>query len=275
VIANGPAGTFETARAAALFKAKAQSQNEVHRHPAGPGERASLPGTVGNVSIRDLQIRLALPTCAVMDFWLVVGTWALALATWALVVGTWLLGRRQLEGQRQQLEGQRQQLEGQLSIAQEQLRVQRQQIEQQLSVAREELRVAFYLDMRKQFDGPLLSERRLLAQQLKAGALHNEINERVPDFFDDLGMLIRRDYIDHDMVWDTFSYCAKGWWTACKDYIATERANKGGDTTLFSDFGNLVESIYADEMKKRGRTRAELELSTAEVQDFLDDETRL
>jgi hypothetical protein len=64
-------------------------------------------------------------------------------------------------------------------------------------------------------------------------------------------------------------------WAACKDYIAIERANKGGDTTLFSDFGNLVERIYVDEMKKRGKTQAELEPSTVEVQQFLDDETRL
>jgi hypothetical protein len=81
-------------------------------------------------------------------------------------------------------------------------------------------------------------------------------------------MLERREYIDHDMVWDTFSYYAKGWWAACKDYIATERASKGGDTTLFSDFAELVEKIYADESKKRGKPRAELELSKAEAQQF-------
>jgi hypothetical protein len=33
--------------------------------------------------------------------------------------------------------------------------------------------------------------------------------------------------------------------------------------------------LYADEMKKRGKTRAELEPSSSELQDFLDDETRL
>jgi hypothetical protein len=51
-----------------------------------------------------------------------VGTWALVGVTLVLVVVTWRLGRRQIEGQ--------------------------------LSVAREQLRVQFYLELRKQFDGP-------------------------------------------------------------------------------------------------------------------------
>ena len=173
----------------------------------------------------------------------VVGTWALVVVTSVSVVVGWRLGQRQ--------------------------------IREQLSVAREQLRVQFFLEMRKQFDGPLLQERKLLAQQFKAGAAHDEITERVPDFFEDLGMLVRRDYIDREMVWDTFSYYAIRWWGACKDYIAAERASEGGDTTLFGDFGILVETLYADEMKKRGKTRAELEPSSSELQDFLDDETRL
>lgn len=175
--------------------------------------------------------------------WVAVGTWVLAIGTWVLVIVTHRLGRRQIDGQ--------------------------------LSVAREQLRVQFYLELRKQFDGPLRNERKLLAQQLKAGATHDEINERVLDFFEDLGMLVLRDYIDRKMVWDTFSYYAKGWWSACKDYITAERADKGGDPTLFSDFGDLVEMIYAYEMKKRGKTRAELEPSPLELQRFLDDEARL
>jgi hypothetical protein len=119
-----------------------------------------------------------------------VGTWALVVVTWRLVRATWRQGKRQIEAQ--------------LSAAKEQL-------EGQLSVAREQLRVQFFLEMRKQFDGSLLHERKLLAQQFKAGAAHDEINERVPDFFEDLGMLVRRDYIDREMVWDTFSYYAIRW----------------------------------------------------------------
>jgi hypothetical protein len=102
---------------------------------------------------------------------------ALAVGTWALVLVTWLLGRQQIQGQ--------------------------------LSVAREQLRMQFFLELRRQFDGPLVSERKLLAQKLKSGAPRDEINEPVLDFFEDLGMLVRRDYIDREMVWDTFSYTSK------------------------------------------------------------------
>ena len=69
----------------------------------------------------------------------------------------------------------------------------------------------FFLELRKQFDGPLVSERKLLAQQLKSAAPHDEINEPVLDFFEDLGMLVRRDHVDREMVWDTFSYYVKRW----------------------------------------------------------------
>jgi hypothetical protein len=173
----------------------------------------------------------------------VVGTWALVLVTCALVLVTWLLGRRQIQGQ--------------------------------LSVAREQLRMQFFLELRKQFDGPLVSERKLLAQKLKSDAPHDEINEPVLDFLEDLGMLVRRDYVDREMVWDTFSYYVKGWWGACKDYITQERLDKGGDTTLFTDFGTLVEIMYADEMKKRGEPRIALEPSAATIKRFLDGEACL
>jgi hypothetical protein len=178
-----------------------------------------------------------------MDFWLVVGTWALAVGTWALLLVTWRLGQRQIRGQ--------------------------------LSVAREQLRMQFFLELRKQFDGPLVSERKLLAHKLKSAAPHAEINEPVLDFFEDLGMLVRRDYVDREMVWDTFSYYVKGWWGACKDYITRERIDKGGDATLFTDFGNLAEMMYAVEMKKTGQPRIALEPSATTIQRFLDGEAGL
>jgi hypothetical protein len=56
-------------------------------------------------------------------------------------------------------------------------------------------------------------------------------------------MLVHRDYVDREMIYATFSYHITKWWSACKDYIAKERADKG-DNTLFEDFGGLVEAIY-------------------------------
>jgi hypothetical protein len=144
----------------------------------------------------------------------------------------------------------------------------------QLSVAKEQRQIQLYLELRKEFDGPLISQRKLLAQALLVSRPYEEINERVLDFFEDMGMLVRRNYVDREMIWDTFSYYATRWWSACKDYIAHERAEKG-DNTLFADFEKLVERIYNDEMTKRQKTRTELEPSALEIKRFLENETRV
>src|SRR5215472_11004820 len=93
----------------------------------------------------------------------------------------------------------------------------------QLSVAKEQRKIQLYLELRKEFDGPLISARKLLARQLLDGVPHDKINEPVMNFFEDMGMLVRRGYIDGNMIWETFSYYVKMWWGVCKDYIARER----------------------------------------------------
>ena len=110
--------------------------------------------------------------------------------------------------------------------------------------------------------------------QLLQEKLHDEISEPVMNFFEDMGMLLHRDYLDRTMIYGKFSYYATRWWNACKDYIAKERAAKGDDT-LFGDFENLIEALYEEEMKERHKTRTELEPSPLELGRFLEDEARL
>jgi hypothetical protein len=78
------------------------------------------------------------------------GTWALVFFTWRLVKEQHLLA------------------EGQLAIGKEQLTIQ------------------LYLELRKEFDGPLISARKLLSRQLLDSAPHDEINETVLNFFEDI-----------------------------------------------------------------------------------------
>ena len=94
------------------------------------------------------------------------------------------------------------------------------------------------------------------------------------DFFEDMGMLFRRNYLDREMIWDTFSYYARMWWSACKDYITKERANLN-DNTFFTGFEYLVERISEEEVKRRHKTRAELESSPSALRDFLEAEANL
>ena len=176
------------------------------------------------------------------EIFLVGGT----VGTWALVGVTWWLAKGQVSL-----------LKGQLSIGQEQRKIQ------------------LYLELRKDFDGHLIEQSRILARRFLENAHAEEINEPVLNFFEDMGMLLRRDLLDHDMIWDTFSYYARMWRSASRDYIAKVRADLGGDETLFTDFDYLSERMCDAEVRKRGKTRGELEPSPSQLKAFLEAEGRL
>jgi hypothetical protein len=119
-------------------------------------------------------------------------------------------------------------------------RSQKKQLEGQLSIAKEQRQFQLYLELCKQFDCSLVSARKILATKLLNTVPHHVINETVIGFFEDMGMLIRREYLDREMIWDTFSYYARMWRNACRDYIVKVRADHA-DNTLFTDFDKLVE----------------------------------
>jgi len=145
----------------------------------------------------------------------------------------------------------------------------------QLSIAQEQRKIQLYLELRKDFDGHLIEHRKILARQFLENAHADEINEPVVNFFEDMGMLLRRDLLDHDMIWDTFSYYARMWRSACRDYIAKVRVDLGGDETLFTDFDYLSERMCEAEARKRGKTRGELEPSPSQLKTFLEAEAAL
>jgi hypothetical protein len=99
----------------------------------------------------------------------------------------------------------------------------------QVSTAKDQRKIQLYLELRKEFDShTLLKAREMFAEQILDGKPHEEMNQAVLTFFEDLGMLFRRKYLDHEMVWETFGYFVKMWWSAAKDYISKERANYNG-----------------------------------------------
>jgi hypothetical protein len=124
--------------------------------------------------------------------------------------------------------------------------------------------------LRKEFDGaPLILHREQFAAQLLDGKPHEELDQGVFNFFEDVGMLLRRNYLDREMVWETFGHFAKMWWSAGREYLLKEKANMGGDQVLFSGFKYLVEQIYEIDKKKNMKTRVELEPSQSEIRYFL------
>jgi hypothetical protein len=163
-----------------------------------------------------------------------------AIASWALVFVTWFLVWRQLR------------------------------------LAREDLKVRLQTSYEEKFDGPaLIAERKKLAGQLLTNAAHKDIQEPVMNFFESVGMLLRRRYIDLDMVWSDFSFYAIRWWSASKDYISEERRLQNNDETIFEEFKHLVDALYNFETKKRHLSRAQLEPSKQDLQRFLETERDL
>jgi hypothetical protein len=130
--------------------------------------------------------------------------------------------------------------------------------------------------MEEKFDNPvMLAERSKLAKQLLSDAPHDEIQEGVMNFFETVGTMLRKEYLDPDMTWSAFSFFAIRWWSACKHYITTERARQGNDETVFEEFQTLVDRMYEFETKKRKIPRAQLEPCAKDVTQFLNDERKL
>ena len=130
-------------------------------------------------------------------------------------------------------------------------------VRSQIRLSKEDLRVRLHTNYEEKFDSPaLIVERKKLAEQLLTKTPHKEIQESVMNFFESIGMLIRRGYLDTDMVWSGFSFHAIRWWIACKDYILEERRIENNDKTIFDEFEKLVDELYKIEMKERHLSRA-------------------
>jgi len=141
---------------------------------------------------------------------------------------------------------------------------------------RTDLRLRLHLKFLDRFDEVRMrGHRKVLAQQLLAAASHDDIQEDVMNFFEDLGTFYVLGHLDDDLLWGTFSFSVTHWWSARKDYISEERQKQGNDESLFAEFQVMVNHIYDKEAKKRGKTRAMLEPSASEVHRFLKDEGRL
>jgi hypothetical protein len=126
------------------------------------------------------------------------------------------------------------------------------------------------LELRKEFDGVrLVSARQSFAAKLLEGKPHNEMNQEILTFFEDMGMLCRRKLLDEEMLWDTFGHFVQMWWSACRDYVEKEQRNMHGSTAIFADLKHLVQQMRKWEEKKKGKIRAELEPPRSDIEYFL------
>lgn len=147
---------------------------------------------------------------------------------------------------------------------------------QQTDVLRTDLKLRLQLTLSDRFDDVRMKGyRKRLAEQLLRNAPYKDMQEDVMNFFEDMGFFFELEYLDERFVWGTFSFYVTRWWSACKDYILEERTRHNSDQSLFSKFEYLVERVYEMGAKELKRTRTEQEPSRDEIEDFLQDESKL
>jgi hypothetical protein len=94
----------------------------------------------------------------------------------------------------------------------------------------------------------------------------------VLDFFETIGMLIRKDALDKEMVWNTFFYWLHRYWSAARDYISSQRED---DPATWQELTYLHERMIEVERKKTHCSDSDLRLSKEDIKKFLEEEASL
>jgi hypothetical protein len=110
--------------------------------------------------------------------------------------------------------------------------------------------VDLIFDLDHQFQAPeLLNARRLSATALQDHSSTEEI-DTVLDFFETLGILVRRNAVDDELAWNYFSHWVLRYAALTKDHIE-DRRKAESDETYWQDVEFLIERFTKIEKKKR------------------------
>lgn len=118
----------------------------------------------------------------------------------------------------------------------------------------------------------LSSTRRYAAKQLLDKTPAAEL-ERVLDFFDTIGLLVRREVLDEEFAWHTFYWPAGNYWSASHDYVRMVQREEGGAT--WQDLHHLIPRLQAIEARKSSCPQAEIFPSKEQTETFLNDEANI
>ena len=118
------------------------------------------------------------------------------------------------------------------------------------------------LKLDQRFNEALLSKRKKAALSLKNGPQDHDADiEDVLDFFETLGLLIRRHALDRKVVWHTFFYWIHGYYRFAREFIAKQQSESPNRYTEFK---------YLHERARQIETRRHGPLNENEWDDFLE-----
>lgn len=142
-------------------------------------------------------------------------------------------------------------------------------IDAQLKAAREENGVRLYLHMKEIWDSKRMEQSRkalafyfMNAPTPSTDEFYKQMKERVPNFFEDLGSMLKLKLVDEKLIYDLMSYHVKGWYAVCEPYILWLQED---DKELFENFKFLRDRMGALEP-------TEADLSKEGIQEFLEEE---
>jgi hypothetical protein len=99
--------------------------------------------------------------------------------------------------------------------------------------------------------------------------------EEIYDFFETIGLLLRRRALDKEFVWSSFYWWIHRYWYVSKAYVERRRIETH-DLTLWQDFEYLAKKLNKYEKKKRKATSDSiLILTDDELKAFYDAELSL
>lgn len=97
-------------------------------------------------------------------------------------------------------------------------------------------------------------------------------DDDVFNFFESVGLLVRRDVADEEMAWSTFGEGCLHWWALSKSYVWDLREKRGA-TAIFEEFEALTGRFAKIEAKRRNLRS--FVPSDADLKTFIEDEAAL
>jgi hypothetical protein len=129
-----------------------------------------------------------------------------------------------------------------------------------------------FLKLEADFDGEnMRTKRRAAAKALLHGKELGDVDDLL-DFFEMVGMLVRRGALDDLMVWHNFFYWIRGYCLSSAAYIDESRIE---DSTVWADLVKLNKRMMTIEKKERQCSERQLELSDDKITEFLEWEMKI
>jgi hypothetical protein len=139
----------------------------------------------------------------------------------------------------------------------------------QLKQARESEKVKHLIEFNTEFDcNPMAQWRKSVAEPRLKGVAFPDEALRLLDFFDTIGLLVRRGYLDEDDVWSTFGYWIFNIHSDFRDEIEQMQRS---DENAYSDSCDLLERLRKIE---HDAGSSDDRPSKEEIQEFWRDEAK-